>query len=110
MEVPVGHITTPLPGLWSGTSLFPEAQSFFLPLPPLCSFSEIMTRMRGLALHPASGDNAAVGLLSALAAPRPKLPSKQRWMAGLPGLKLLLHSALAESPLPVIIEKHFSST
>lgn len=107
MEVTAGHITTPFLGLWSGTSLFPEAQSFFLTLPPLCSFSEIMTRTQGLALQPASGDNAAVGLFSALAAPRPKLPSKRRWMAGLPGLKLLLHSALAESPLPVIIEKHF---
>lgn len=56
---------------------------------------------QGMRLHP-QPPRAVIPLrlLSAPAAARPKLPGKRRWMAGPSGLKLILHSAPATSPLP----------
>lgn len=56
---------------------------------------------QGTRLHP-QPPRAVIPLrlLSAPAAARPKLPGKRRWMARPSGLKLILHSAPATSPLP----------
>lgn len=72
---PEAHVEVTVPGHLEWNIALPGGAPIFLPDPhPPRSLSEVMTRAQGLTLQPGSGSNSNVptGLLSALAAPRPK--------------------------------------